>query len=45
MNGPATYVLFAALIAVPAIGYIPELIEALFALFRMSSSMTGTPWP
>lgn len=45
MNEPATYVLFCGLITVPAIEYVPRLIEALFSLFRMSSAMVGTPWP
>jgi hypothetical protein len=45
MNEPATYVLFCGLIAVPAIEYIPRLIEALFTLFLMSSAMMSTPWP
>lgn len=45
MTEIATYVLGAVAVAIPAIAFIPELQEALFALFRMSSAMIGTPWP
>ncbi len=45
MNDVATYVLVSALITVPAIGFVPEVREALFALYRMSTATIGTPWP
>jgi hypothetical protein len=45
MNSVAGYVLFLAVVGVPLIALYPDLREALFALFRLSSSMIGTAWP
>ncbi|MCO6188249.1 hypothetical protein [Rhizobium sp. L1K21] len=45
MGEPAIYVIFSAVITIPMIGWFPHLLDALFALFRLSSSMIGTPWP
>ncbi|MBV5266592.1 hypothetical protein [Pinisolibacter aquiterrae] len=45
MTEISTYTMMCALISVPAIAVVPEMREALFALFRLSSAMIGTPWP
>ncbi len=45
MNTPAIYALFMATIGVPMIAGYWHMRDALFGLFRLSSSMIGSPWP
>ncbi len=45
MNSPAVYVAVATTFSVPLISWFSPLRDSIFALFRLSSSMIGTPWP
>lgn len=45
MTEVSTWILLAALVAVPAIAMTTEWREGLFALLRLTAATIGVPWP
>lgn len=45
MPDSVSYILISAVVTVPAIAFLPDLLNALYTLVKMSSSLIGTPWP